>query len=443
MNGATSLAAEWERIDLLGACLSVSRRGADIPQEIGSRLENIQQTVCSIRQQEPWCSVVSEYGFEPIDQDILACSLAPEAEPRLGWMYQELQAGISSPYPTPALIRELFAMDGEASQFFTRRFSQDAPLLKSGMIETDASGLFQPILPSARACKGLLGWSQIESIDIPGAVSVPVTADWDDLVLPRHCIKSLHEFILWVSHRRQVEDEWGGRISGGPVALFSGVSGTGKSYAAEVVANALGWPLYRVDLGLLVSKYIGETEKNLNTLFDAAHNRPMVLLFDEADSLFSKRGQVKEARDRYANMEVSHLLSRIERHRGPCILTSNLRQQIDAAFTRRFQIVIDFPRPDATARENLWRRHIPHAAPLEADVNCALLGSEFNLTGGQIRNAALHAAFLAAGASSAIGLTHIASAVWTEFAKKSGERSSASLGKLAVHLPREVTDDSD
>jgi len=443
MTATASLAPEWERIDLLGACLSAARRGADIPADMGQRLEDVQRSVTSIRQQDPWQSLVSDCGFEPIDQDILACSLAPEAEPRLGWMYQELQAGIASAYPTPALIREMFVMNGAESELFNRRLAKDSPLIKSGMIETESSGLFQPICPSTRACEKLLGWSKIESIDLPGAVSVPVLAGWDDLVLPRSCIRSLREFILWVSHRRQVEQDWGGRVSGGPVALLSGVSGTGKSFAAEVVANALGWPLYRVDLGLLVSKYIGETEKNLNALFDAAHNKPMVLLFDEADSLFGKRGEVKEARDRYANMEVSHLLLRIERHRGPCLLTSNLRQHIDPAFTRRFQIVIDFPRPDAPSRVKLWRRHFPPGAPLDSEVDCDQLGNEFNLTGGQIRNAAIHAAFLAAGASSAINLAHITSAVWTELAKKSGELSSASLGKLAAFLPQEVIDDSD
>ncbi len=442
MNNCSLLVPEWERIDLLGACLSAARRGIDIPEKVGRRLEVVQQEVHSIRLEEPWRSIVAEFGLEPLDQDILACSLAPEAEPRLGWMYQELQSGIASPYPTPALIREMFVMNSEESFMFNRRLTQDSPLHRGGMIEGQSSSLFQPIRPTPRACAGLFGWSLTDSVDIPGAVKASVTATWDDLVLPDHCIKNMREYILWVTHRRQVEMDWGGRVAGGPVALFSGPSGTGKTYASEVVANALGWPLFRVDLGLLVSKYIGETEKNLNALFNAAHGKSVVLLFDEADSLFSKRGEVKEARDRYANMEVSHLLSRIEQHMGPCILTSNLRQHIDSAFTRRFQIVIDFPRPDAAARAELWRARIAAQAPYESAVEPELVGKALNLSGGQIRNAALHAAFLAAGESAPIGLAHIASAVWTEFAKKGGELSSTSLGKLAAHLPSEVKDDS-
>ncbi len=433
----TSLAPEWERIDLLGACLSASRRGVDIPQEVEQRLEKVQHDVVSIRQQAPWKTLVDELGLDTLDQDILACSLAPEAEPRLGWMYQELQYGTASAYPTPALIREMFVMDETESQRLAQRINGESALRRNGMIELNSSNQFDPIRPGRRASHYLLGWPLPESLSIPGAVEVPVVASWEDLVLPPHCIKKLEEFILWITHRHQVEVEWGGRVGGGPVALFCGPSGTGKTFASEVVASALDWPLYRVDLGLLVSKYIGETEKNLNALFDAASNRAVVLLFDEADSLFSKRGEVKEARDRYANMEVSHLLSRIERHVGPCILTSNLRQHIDPAFTRRFQQVVDFPRPDAIARSQLWRMHIPMGAPRDIDLDVDLLGGQFNLSGGQIRNAALQACFLAAGKSQPVGLSHIASAVWTEFGKKGGELSSSSMGEFAHYLARE------
>jgi hypothetical protein len=440
MNSCALLAPEWERIDLLGTSLAAARRGAGIPEEMGHRLGALQQEVQTLRRQPPWRTVVKECGLDQLDQDILACSLAPEAEPRLGWMYQELQPGITSTYPTPALIREMFVMGAEESAAFSQRLSIGSPLMKNSLIERHSADIYHPIHPSSRACSGLLGWSNQGSYTLLGAVETPATGTWDDLVLPSHCIQSLREFMLWVTHRRQVVQEWQGRVTGGPVALFSGPSGTGKTFAAEVLANAFERPLFRVDLGLLVSKYIGETEKNLNALFDAAHGRDIVLLFDEADSLFGKRGEVKEARDRYANMEVSHLLSRIERHQGPCILTSNLREHLDSAFARRFQMVIEFPRPDAAARVELWRLHIPSGAPCDGDVDPVLLGNELSLTGGQIRNAALHAAFLAAGESSAIDLIHVARAVWTELAKEGGEMMTASLGKLAQYLPEEMVD---
>jgi hypothetical protein len=438
MNNCALLNPEWERIDLLGTSLAATRRGADIPEEMGQRLGALQQEVLTLRNQPPWQTIVKECNLDQLDQDILACSLAPEAEPRLGWMYQELQPGITSTYPTPALIREMFVMGGEESAVFSQRLSINSPLMKNSLIERHSANNYHPIHPSSRACSGLLGWSSPDSITLPGAIETAVTGTWNDLVLPSYCIQSLREFMLWVTHRKQVFQEWQGRVTGGPVALFSGPSGTGKTFAAEVVANAFERPLFRVDLGLLVSKYIGETEKNLNALFDAAHGKDIVLLFDEADSLFGKRGEVKDAHDRYANMEVSHLLSRIERHQGPCILTSNLRQHLDSAFVRRFQMVIEFPRPDAAARAELWRLHIPSGAPCDGDVDLVLLGNELILTGGQIRNAALHAAFLAAGESSAINLTHVARAVWTELAKAGGEMMIESLGKLAQYLPKEA-----
>jgi len=441
MNNSALLAPEWERIDLLGASLASARRGADIPAEMGQRLGTLQQLVQTLRGQSPWRTVIEQCSLEPLDQDILACSVAPEAEPRLGWMYQELQPGITSTYPTPALIREMFVMGAEESAAFGQRLSIGSPLTKNSLIERHSADIYHPIRPSSRACSGLLGWSTTPALStMPGAVETPATGTWDDLVLPPHCIQSLQEFMLWVTHRRLVVHEWQGRVSGGPVALFSGPSGTGKTFAAEVLANAFERPLFRVDLGLLVSKYIGETEKNLNALFDAANDRDIVLLFDEADSLFGKRGEVKEARDRYANMEVSHLLSRIERHQGPCILTSNLRQHLDPAFARRFQMVIEFPRPDASARSRLWQLHIPGGAPRDEDVDPVFLGKELSLTGGQIRNAALHAAFLAAGESSEISLCHVARAVWTELAKEGAEMMTASLGKLAQFLPEEAVD---
>jgi SpoVK/Ycf46/Vps4 family AAA+-type ATPase len=214
-----------------------------------------------------------------------------------------------------------------------------------------------------------------------------------------------------------VELEWRGRVAGGPVALFSGPSGTGKTLAANVLANILELDLYKTDLGLLVSKYIGETEKNLNALFDAAAREPILLMFDEADSLFGRRSEIESSHDRYSNSAVKYLLSRIERYRGPCVLTSNSKEQFDPGILRRLQFVIEFPLPEAAERSRLWRLYLPDRAPIDRDVDTDSLARESELTGGQIRNAALHAAFLAAGESSPISSKHITSAVEAELAK--------------------------
>jgi SpoVK/Ycf46/Vps4 family AAA+-type ATPase len=235
-----------------------------------------------------------------------------------------------------------------------------------------------------------------------------------------------------------VVNTWGGQNTGGPVALFAGPSGTGKTYAASIIAGELGWPLFRLDLGMVVSKYIGETEKNLNRLLDTLHGTDGILQIDEVDSLLSKRGEVKEARDRYANMEVSHLLSRIELHDGPVVLTTNLRKELDQAFVRRFHIVVDFPRPDAAARSVLWRRLLPPRAALAPDLDCDELGEAANLSGGSIRNAALHAAYLAADRGKAIGRREAALAVWRELNKENRQVARSELGALAACLVGEA-----
>ena len=437
MMAAVGLSPEWDRIELLAVCVAATRRGEPISQETQARLEALQEQVLEARQAPPWSELIEVRASSLIEQDILACALAPVAEPRVGWLFQELQPGITSAYPTPALMQELLFLDeGEASELYTS-LAPDAPLASGGLLEAAPEDAYTPVKPSRLLRQTFMGWVLDTLVAPPGTIRITDAAGWDDLVLPDFCIRGLHEFLLWNTHRKRVVEEWGGKSIGGPVALFAGPSGTGKTFSATVLANELGWPLYRVDLGMLVSKYVGETEKNFNTLFDAAHRRPMMLLFDEAESLFGKRGEVKEARDRFANMEVSHLLSRIERHQGPCILTSNLREQLEPAFARRFQIVLEFPRPDAHARAELWRKHFPPRAPYEAGVDADVLGASLRLTGGQIRNAALHAAFLAAGEQRPISLHHVARAVWTELGKSGREVMLSSLGPLAEHLTRE------
>jgi SpoVK/Ycf46/Vps4 family AAA+-type ATPase len=242
---------------------------------------------------------------------------------------------------------------------------------------------------------------------------------------------------MWVRHRDQVYGQWQGQPKGGPVALFVGPSGTGKTYAGAAIATELGWPMYRISLSQLTSKYIGETEKNLDKLFSAAHGQNLVLQFDEADSLFGKRGEIKEARDRYASNSVCHLLARIDEHVGPCILTTNHRDSLDSGFTRRFQSIVSFPRPEAKARGLLWEKLLPPKAPRADEIDTTRLGEAVNLTGGGIHNAALYSAFLAADEKGPISYPKIATAVWRELAKSSMEVTRADMGFLAEYLTEE------
>jgi SpoVK/Ycf46/Vps4 family AAA+-type ATPase len=216
------------------------------------------------------------------------------------------------------------------------------------------------------------------------------------------------------------------------VALFSGPSGTGKTTTAEVIAHELGVDLFRVDLSALVSKYIGETEKNLEAIFSAAHAGDYLLLFDEADSLFGARSKVSDARDRYANMEVSYLLQRLETYDGFVVLTSNFQGNIDQAFLRRIHVTVHFPGPDAGDRERIWDRCLA-GAPREG-LELGFVAEKFELSGGSIRNAALTAAFLAAGRGQAVGMTHLLEAVSQEMAKLGQRPRSDQFGRWAGML---------
>jgi SpoVK/Ycf46/Vps4 family AAA+-type ATPase len=205
--------------------------------------------------------------------------------------------------------------------------------------------------------------------------------------------------------------------------LFCGESGTGKTMAAEVLANELNLDLFRIDLASMVSKYIGDTEKNLRRVFDGAEDSGAILLFDEADALFGKRSEVKDSHDRYANIEVSYLLQRMESYGGLAILTTNLKNALDTAFQRRLRFVIQFPFPDTCLRERIWRGVFPHATPLESIEYRRL--AQLNVAGGNIRNIAMNAAFLAAESSSSIGMGHLLQAAHTEASKRERPCSDA------------------
>lgn len=224
-------------------------------------------------------------------------------------------------------------------------------------------------------------------------------ATWEQLVLPDESVRLLHQICAQVELRTQVYSDWGfsARMNRGMglSVLFAGESGTGKTMAAEVLANALNLHLYRIDLSAVVSKYIGETEKNLRRLFDAAEDGGAILFFDEADALFGKRSEVKDSHDRYANIEINYLLQRIESYRGLAILATNLRSALDQAFMRRLRFILNFQFPAAAQRADIWRKVFPTATPI-GELDYAHL-ARFNLTGGSIHNIALNAAFLAAG----------------------------------------------
>ena len=245
---------------------------------------------------------------------------------------------------------------------------------------------------------------------------------WDDLVLPERQLTLLRSISAYLRHRDRVLSDWGyertvSRTQGLKV-LFAGESGTGKTMAAQVLGAALGLEMFRVDLATVVSKYIGETEKNLERIFGAADGSNAILFFDEADALFGKRSEVSDAHDRYANIEVAYLLQRMEGYPGAVILATNFRRNIDPAFIRRLDFVVDFPFPEADDRKRIWRLLLPAEAPLADDVDVDFLATQFKLSGGAIRNCSLSAAFQAADEDTAIGMRHLVRAVALEYGKQ-------------------------
>ncbi len=253
------------------------------------------------------------------------------------------------------------------------------------------------------------------------AIKIEPRYHWSDLILPPDKLEQLRDFCSQVFYRRRVFSDWGfGRKLArgrGISAIFAGPSGTGKTMAAEVMAHELELDLYKIDLSGVVNKYIGETEKNLARIFQEAEGSHAILFFDEADALFGKRTKISDAHDRYANVETSYLLQRVEEYEGIVILATNLRDNMDEAFTRRIRFIVDFPFPDAESRKAIWQTHFPRETPVSDAMDYDWLARQFQITGGMIRNIVLNAAFYAAAGGNVVDMTHVLRGARREFEK--------------------------
>lgn len=338
---------------------------------------------------------------------------APDYEGRLVLWQRALQGrALADPDDLPVLAAR-YRLDGAQIHVATRGAAEHAWQRRS----SEPVITFDDLAAASRAV------SAVRLGDLASQIVARHT--WEDLVLPADRTAQIHEMCDQFRFRHVVYGAWGfGRQSArgqGLSALFAGPSGTGKTMAAEVIATDLSLDLYKIDLSGVVSKYIGETEKNLDRIFDLARDSNAILLFDEADALFGKRSETKDAHDRYANIEISYLLQKVEEYDGVVILTSNLRQNLDEAFLRRLQFSIEFPFPDEASRRLIWERTVPAQLPLAADVDLASLAGRFRLSGGSIRNALVNAAFLAARDGEIVAMRHLLWGVRREFQK---------LGKL-------------
>ena len=304
------------------------------------------------------------------------------------------------------------SLEGVSTQF---RFDAQTISRTGQMLRTVLDGSETPDADLWRACRDS-GRNRLDDL----AQRVEPGAAWNDLILPDAEKSILRQIAAHVKHRLKVYQDWGFAAKSnrglGIGVLFAGESGTGKTMAAEVLASELNLDVYRVDLASVVSKYIGETEKNLRRVFDAGEESGAILLFDEADALFGKRSEVRDSHDRHANIEVSYLLQRMETYSGLAILTTNQKTALDKAFHRRLRFVVQFPFPDLKQREQIWRGMIPDATPVDGIDHAKL--ARLNVTGGNIRNIALNAAFAAAEDGQALAMHHLLHAARAEGAKR-------------------------
>jgi AAA+ superfamily predicted ATPase len=274
-----------------------------------------------------------------------------------------------------------------------------------------------------------------QSGSIPFTSKVPPRYTWTDIVLPADKMEQLREICNYVKHNATVFEAWGFEKHSrgkGLNVLFSGPSGTGKTMAAEIVAHELRLDMYKIDLSMVVSKYIGETEKNLNRIFKDAEECNAVLFFDEADALFGKRSEVKDAHDRYANVEINYLLQKMEEHEGIAILATNMSKNIDDAFLRRMNFIVEFPFPNEEYRRVIWRKVFPEQAPL-GEIDFDFL-SRLQISGGNIKNIALTAAFLAAESSAKVKMEHVVKAAKREFQKTGKVYGKEEFGKYYDYI---------
>lgn len=355
---------------------------------------------------------------------IITSAQAERHTPTFGLPLIRLPVQALAPVARRALWKSLLPQLGEQANLLAARYPIDPDDARDVMrdlglrhnLGTDAANTLPAIEQVAECIRARTTWHTR-----PGIQRVLPRADWSDLLVPDIARQRLQSAVRRVLQQITVLDDWGfaqGRAERrGVRMLFFGPPGTGKTLAADVIARALGVDMLVVDLASLVSKWIGETEKNLAAVFDIAERSRALLLFDEADALFAKRTETQDAHDRYANLETAYLLQRLERYEGVAVLTTNLRNNLDSAFARRFEYIIEFPEPDAAAREALWRLHLPAAAPLAADVDLAELAAWYTISGAQIKNAALAAAFYAAAVNQAIHQRHFLLAIEREFDK--------------------------
>lgn len=380
----------------------------------------------------PFESICSELGLNAFERFTLTLALACDLDER----YAQAASLFGSAGPTLGFALRLYSGGPEEAVLWRSRWLDDLDTL-SKLYREAPDAADSPLVLRRSFLRYVLGLDSELTLEQGGASGlakeVPAVFAWDDLVLPEPQKISLRAACDRISYAPVVYDDWGfsaqlpyGR---GLRMLFAGPPGTGKTMAAQVMARELGMKLYKVNLSALVSKYIGETEKNLASVFEDARLANNILFFDEADSLFGKRVELRDSHDRYANMQTAYLLQAVEDYDGTLILATNMARSMDAAFTRRIQLRVDFTAPAEDLRREIWKKLLGGGMPLEPDLDLGFLAGRFELTGAEIKNIVITAAFLAASRGKAAGMREMTDALITEYAKDGKILAREDLGQ--------------
>ena len=452
---ATSLASQWGRSLLEIESSQLSAERSEAREQLATMVRVARLTRSAIYIEGPWDTEDSSMNRAQVIAEVTEQLPLPV-----------LIASSALPPSVSGIRLELPAPDVAARAAWWRLALEDVDHRIDAAAVDTVSGRYQlrpsNILDAVTGAHAQARWHQRTAIleqDLTEAAQLQASLhldrlaqkrtsawEWEDLVLPPDQLTQLREIYNHAHLRHRMHDLWKTphlrHAAPGINVLFSGPSGTGKTMAAEVLAGALGLDLYSIDVPSTISKYVGEMEKNIDRIFRAAYEGNVVLFFDEADAWFGKRSQVKEANDRYANVEVSYLLQRIESHDGVVILGTNLRSNMDDAFTRRLHHVVEFPFPDVALRERLWRKHLAGTGALDANVDPRFLATQFEIAGGSIRAIATNAAFLAATDGKAITMHHLVRATRREFQKLGRVCDATTFGHaidfLELVAPEEV-----
>lgn len=383
-------------------------------------------------------SIIQQFKLTAAERLVLLLSIIPHISPYYfdaAWMKmnnaEDVRAkSMNKPASLPVVDLALFLLAGDDLEkrfFYQQIFEEDSFLIRHGIIILDTDGAVSQAMQQLKISPEYLGlitngkpYRPRFSTSFP-ARRITTGLGWEDLILTSHVKSQVAEIKSWIKYGKTILEEWGlhERLSPGYKVLFFGPPGTGKTLTASLLGREAETDVYRVDLSMVVSKYIGETEKNLSKIFDEAHKKDWILFFDEADALFGKRTEMKDAHDRYANQEVAFLLQKIEDHNGVVILSSNMKNNIDEAFTRRFQNIIYFPMPSTEERLQLWRNGFSKKSVLDKSVSVEQIATKYEMSGGAIMNVVRYASLKALERKkNIIEMRDVMNGIAREFAKE-------------------------